>query len=270
MLRERIENKWDAVLHPGDVSYADGNEVQWDNYMRMVEPVAATVPYMTTPGNHELWWNFTAYKARFVMPVDQSESHDLMYYSFDLPAQRIHFIGFNTETWYDLADIDKGQLDWLKQDLSSALSRGARWIIAYAHRPVYCANGDDLQCGILTDTLQSALDSLFVDQHVDLVLTAHMHNMQRTWPTTLGVPVQFDYDSPTAPVYVVNGAAGNREGQSRHWKDPLPPWLAWKSEEYGYSHLTISPNALTFQFIADATGEVIDQFIITKQPESLS
>jgi acid phosphatase type 7 len=53
------------VWHAGDVSYADDSflhpdcvfkfcyEDTFDKYMNMVQPVASTVPYMTTPGNHE-------------------------------------------------------------------------------------------------------------------------------------------------------------------------------------------------------------------------
>ena len=53
------------VWHAGDVSYADVSflhlgcvfkfcyEDTFDQYMTMIQPVASTVPYMTTPGNHE-------------------------------------------------------------------------------------------------------------------------------------------------------------------------------------------------------------------------
>ena len=40
----------------------------WDVFMRKVEPIASRVPYQVTPGNHEFWFNFSAYNHRFVMP----------------------------------------------------------------------------------------------------------------------------------------------------------------------------------------------------------
>ena len=33
----------------------------WDVFMRKIEPIASRVPYMVSPGNHEVWFNFTAY-----------------------------------------------------------------------------------------------------------------------------------------------------------------------------------------------------------------
>jgi len=47
---------------------------------------------------------------------------------------------------------------------------------------------------------------------VDVVFTAHKPNYERLWPLSQGgVPVH-SYNNPGAPVYIVNGAGGNREG----------------------------------------------------------
>lgn len=43
---------WSAIL--ASVSYADGYQPLWDSFMRKMESVAAFVPYMSTPGNHEV------------------------------------------------------------------------------------------------------------------------------------------------------------------------------------------------------------------------
>lgn len=39
-----------ALLHAGDISYADGIQRRWDQYMRKVEPIGAYLPYMVVPG----------------------------------------------------------------------------------------------------------------------------------------------------------------------------------------------------------------------------
>jgi hypothetical protein len=95
----------DLVLHNGDISYADGDMGHWDVFLRKIERVAARVPYMVTPGNHEVWFNFTAYKKRFAMPVvgghHADGTEDAMYWSVDVGGAGgagggVHLVGLNT------------------------------------------------------------------------------------------------------------------------------------------------------------------------------
>ena len=36
-----------SIMHVGDLSYADSDEPRWDSWQNLVQPVAATIPYMT-------------------------------------------------------------------------------------------------------------------------------------------------------------------------------------------------------------------------------
>ena len=75
----------DMVLHAGDISYANGYQATWDGYFRKMEMIMAYVPYMVRAtsgaacrrvitvlqaavGNHEIPYNFTAYRHRFRNP----------------------------------------------------------------------------------------------------------------------------------------------------------------------------------------------------------
>ena len=64
-----------------------------------------------------------------------------------------------------------------------------------------------------------------------------------------------------APVYVVNGAGGNREGNE------LPKgaaWSAWRSQEVGFGYIVVAgPHSLTYNFVA-ANGTTLHNFEITK------
>ncbi len=64
-----------------------------------------------------------------------------------------------------------------------------------------------------------------------------------------------------APVYVVNGAGGNREGNDLpHGQD----WTAFRSAEVGFGLISISgPSSLTYDFVA-ANGTSLWSFTITK------
>lgn len=53
--KEVRANAFDLILHVGDFAYDfhDDNGRVGDAFMKLIEPVAAYVPYQTCPGNHE-------------------------------------------------------------------------------------------------------------------------------------------------------------------------------------------------------------------------
>lgn len=52
---EAQRSKFDVIIHVGDFAYDMHEEDSrvGDQFMRQIQPLAATVPYMTCPGNHE-------------------------------------------------------------------------------------------------------------------------------------------------------------------------------------------------------------------------
>jgi phosphodiesterase/alkaline phosphatase D-like protein len=61
--------KLDFIFHTGDISYADGYQHRWDEYMRKIQPFSAQTAYMVCPGNHEIGvvalLNLTGYHHRY-------------------------------------------------------------------------------------------------------------------------------------------------------------------------------------------------------------
>ena len=65
--RYAAEGRYDVALHSGDLAYnmwAEGGH-KADAFLRMLEPVAANLPYHACPGNHEALNDFHHYRARF-------------------------------------------------------------------------------------------------------------------------------------------------------------------------------------------------------------
>lgn len=245
-LKEDVaEDKYDMILHVGDFAY-DMNEEEGrvgDRFMNMIEPIAARVPYMTCPGNHESAYNFTHYSHRFTMPGEESN----LYYSFDVGP--IHFVSISTEVYYFTQyglKLISNQYEWLKKDLAKANSAANRksrpWIILFGHRPMYCSNSNDIDCS-LEYTRKGllglyGLEPLLKEFGVDLVIWAHEHSYERTWPlydnrVYNGSYLQ-PYVNPRAPVHIITGSAGCREGTDPFEK-PALPWSAYRSSEYGYT-----------------------------------
>ena len=51
-----------------NITSGDELELLWDLFGRQIESVAATTPYITGVGNHEAWYNWSSFAARYPMP----------------------------------------------------------------------------------------------------------------------------------------------------------------------------------------------------------
>eukprot|EP00326_Haptolina_ericina_P011307 CAMPEP_0181218922 /NCGR_PEP_ID=MMETSP1096-20121128/27968_1 /TAXON_ID=156174 ORGANISM="Chrysochromulina ericina, Strain CCMP281" /NCGR_SAMPLE_ID=MMETSP1096 /ASSEMBLY_ACC=CAM_ASM_000453 /LENGTH=227 /DNA_ID=CAMNT_0023311203 /DNA_START=33 /DNA_END=716 /DNA_ORIENTATION=- len=227
---------------------------------------------MTSPGNHEFWFNFTAYKLRFAMP-DEGR-HDGMYWSIDIANSSVHLAAIDTESPLDLAWIDQRQREWLEADLAVVSARRATegvggWTIVGGHRPLYCTNhgGQDVPHG--NGVLRAAIEGSLLRHGTDLVLQAHEHGYERSYPTRNGQPSQTNYSMPTAPVYIVNGAGGNREANElppgdQPWSPAPQEGFTPQTSRISYGRLTIAGQRLRYEQVDSVSGETIDAFTINK------
>merc|ERR1719158_2549428 len=101
-----------------------------------------------------------------------------------------------------------------------------------AHRPMYCSNQDGDDCTKDDSNMRKglpvlgmrffALETLFQEHGVDLAFWAHEHSYERTWPVMDGKVLNgtsspgAPYTNPRAPVHIVAGAAGCREGHDEY------------------------------------------------------
>ena len=83
VIADNANQAFDMVMHVGDLSYAgtdtnipflnitnkDECEWIWDLWGQQIEPLAAHMPYMTGVGNHEKFYNWTAFTHRYHMPT---------------------------------------------------------------------------------------------------------------------------------------------------------------------------------------------------------
>lgn len=259
MTRLIEEGKLDAVIHSGDISYADGYMPHFDNFMNKVQPIAARVPYQVTAGNHEFGYNFTAYKSRFFMPgqIDAGGSGDGMFYSWEYGA--IHFDALNTESPIDTGLFTPYQKKWAEADMATIDRSVTPWTVSHFHRPLYCANKAD--CG--KHLMKMGLEDVLMDNKVDLVLVGHVHSYERTKPV-------YDYTvTEGAPVYIMQGASGNREGNTGSYRpiDEMEDYMASAHTDIGYGILTQSADGknLKWNFHASAgDNEILDSVTLTK------
>jgi len=243
--------------------------------LREMEPIIANTPYMTTVGNHEIGvigaLNLSiGYIERFMMPGTHGISTDLsnMYYSFNYG--NVHFVAIDTENIFDTAEMTSEHIVWLESDLSAVNRKEQPWIVVYGHRPLYCSNSDgkgnlDIDCGFMGTYLRNQIEVILNKYQVDLVLTAHKHNYERMWAIKPGspnpIPIK-SYVNPGAPVYILNGAGGNREGvDTTHLEnsDLSAQYVA----QWGVMIFTpYNSSTMDIQFIASDTRQLLDHITL--------
>ena len=191
------------------------------------------------------------------------------FYSFDY--KNVHFLAMSTgKSAFIPYAPGSAQYEFINDDLSKAANNtNVDWIIVYGYRPLYTSPTIHPSTEILRETYAP----LFEKYGVDLVMTSHNHNYQRSYPLVYNVvhsrePIIKDvnasyYSMPGVPIYVVVGTAGNNlydfRGQA--------PFMVTQFRETGFLHVNITKaeqNVLIGTFHNVGTGNYDDRFIIVK------
>jgi predicted MPP superfamily phosphohydrolase len=159
-----------------------------------------------------------------------------LYYTFKAPKEDVRF--FVLETTY----MDPEEMKWVEDELKKS---GEKWKIVYFHHPLYSSaktHGSALQ-------LRKALEPLFVQYNVSLVLSGHDHTYERIKPQN-GIQ------------YFVEGSSGQlRPGDLRKGS----PLTAFGNDtDQTFMLMEVDGDNLTFNAI-DVKGAVIDSGVITRR-----
>jgi hypothetical protein len=240
----------DLFLHTGDLNYiSDIDRALFSPYR---ETMASTCLYPSR-GNHDVrlpWGDL------FFVPGQEFGGDPVTFYTFDWAAA--HFI---------VADTNKSLLPenehiaWLTEALENASSGGQNWVILLFHAPPFNAGSHSSA----SRRIREALVPLFDRFEVDLVLSGHDHNYQRTFPIRDGV-VHDAWQSPTfieprGTTYVVSGGGGQILYARRN--DLFSPFTNVFIESFHLVDIEIFPNELKLRALGPG-GEELDAFTIRK------
>jgi hypothetical protein len=178
----------DVWLMLGDNAYTGGTDGQYQAAVFDMYPgfLRRTVLWPTF-GNHEAPSASSAtqsgtYYDIFTLPTAGEAggiaSGTEAYYSFDYG--NVHFVCLNSE------DVDRSpggaMLTWLEQDLATT---SADWVVAYFHHPPHSHgshNSDNpSDSGGRMTEMRENVAPILEDHGVDLVLTGHSHNYERSF-----------------------------------------------------------------------------------------
>eukprot|EP00747_Dinoflagellata_sp_TGD_P180773 gnl/TRDRNA2_/TRDRNA2_33810_c0_seq1.p1 gnl/TRDRNA2_/TRDRNA2_33810_c0~~gnl/TRDRNA2_/TRDRNA2_33810_c0_seq1.p1 ORF type:complete len:368 (+),score=35.78 gnl/TRDRNA2_/TRDRNA2_33810_c0_seq1:78-1106(+) len=276
------------VMHVGDLGYAEGREDIWNEWLRLIEPVAQTVPWDVIPGNHELLPGDSHYEcgvpmlARFETPSAQAAfsglhtgkgcdsfnavEGDPFWYAVNVGHARL--VTYSTDSNYSKGSK---QYEWLRRELSMANrpeKRAVRpWLLLFGHKPMYCASTYAGEIGTrerggsagegTEGSLTAELEDLFVKNKVDVSFYGHIHSYNRMFPVkNNGAAVangsSHVYRDPEMPVHMMVGMAG-----APHLGTPYekPIWSAYSEIAFGWLKATFAnSSALHLEFIANGDG----------------
>eukprot|EP00038_Savillea_parva_P028381 m.64710 g.64710 ORF g.64710 m.64710 type:complete len:590 (+) comp8242_c0_seq1:66-1835(+) len=275
----------DFVLQQGDISYAgvdagfaplnftsdDEVEAIWDLYGRQIENISSTIPWMTGVGNHEQWYNFSSFRARYLMPQSNGTNGNF-WYSFQYG--NVHICSASSE--HDYAP-GSPQHAWIDSDLHAARNNpSVDWIFFSLHRPFLSSDKSEYNAHCPGAPMLTAIEPLLLAYGVDVTLTGHQHAYERVHPTVNGSVVSFPspdgvYQAPTAPLHLMIGSSGAM--QEEEWIKPAPVWSAKHFSNtfgqplinsYGYGRVNVY-NATHMQFsFVPVEGDLSDVFWIVK------
>jgi hypothetical protein len=218
-------------------------------------------PWVTAVGNHENepGAGFEAYEHRF--DSDEVIESESFWYSRNLPG--VHMVFMSTEHEYTSGSA---QYTWLQTDLQAANTPEAReerpFIIVIGHKPMYSSNdyhGSEIE-------LRDALESLYVEHGVNLVIAGHDHFYERTWPVNAEEVSDKGSDDVFgqghAPIHLVIGIAGRSAYEEL--EEPQPEWSAYReNNSYGWTRLVYDDNTRQLTFTHHRIdGTIGDSFIL--------
>lgn len=257
-------------LQAGDIAYSGTGESWsfefiWDIFGRQTESWASIIPYMLGVGNHEKYFNFTAFNTRYQMPSDTSGGYANFWMSFD--HSFAHWTFMSTE--HDYAP-GSPQYNWLVQDFEKAVKnrKNVPWIFLVGHRPMFSSDLDGWGAHRPGAYFQSIIEPLLVKYGVDVYWSGHQHCYERTWPMINGTSVTYSnnrvYRNPGRPSYIVQGTAGAFIGEE--WVEPRPSWIVLREQMYGYGRLSLfNATHMHYEYLTTNSWELRDDFWIIKQ-----
>lgn len=228
------------IAHVGDVSYRGSILDRWEDVW--LEPykslLDAGVRFEVALGNHELTEGQSEETVRWVESRLEQLGYSNTYRV--VPYGPVDFFFLDTATPMVTGDRSGEQLAWLDQVLEEST---AAWKIAVMHHAPYSSSakrGSNLE-------LRAAVEPLFIEHGVQLVLTGHDHTYERTVPQS-GV------------TYVVTGAGAKLSDVGRS------EFTAAAAKVLQFMIADVDGDRLHLQAI-DKTGTVFDQVTLNTSGE---
>jgi hypothetical protein len=255
----------ELVIGLGDNSYRDKADCWFEKIAPLDDKMKITI------GNHddETSSLLQQYMSHFNLTKQ--------FYSFDY--QNVHFTVISTELLMNDSEAIE-QYEFVNADLASAASDpNIDWLVVYYHKDAYTSpyttspNGERVRTSSIASAiaLRDAYHPLFEKYDVDLVLQAHNHNYERSYPikynnANSSAPIITDthtnnYSNPEGQIFVTVGTGG----ADSHYFLTKESYMVTQYKGHGFLSIDVIDNGQTFNATFYSNNEGIkDQFSIRK------
>jgi predicted phosphodiesterase len=251
----------ELVLGLGDFSY----EETADCWFKIIAPLDDKMKI--TIGNHDV--ETTSLLNQYMSHFNLTKQ----FYSFNY--QNIHFTVLSTELLRNDGEA-KEQYEFVNNDLASVASDpNIDWIVVYYHKEAYISPYADSPnkewSRAASIAFRDTYHPLFEKYGVDLVLQAHNHNYERSYPikynnANSSLPIVTDanannYSNPEGQIFVTVGTAGQRS----YFFLAKEPYMVTQYTGFGFLNIDVIDNGQTFNATYYSNdGSIKDQFSIKK------
>jgi len=242
--------EFDAVVHTGDLAYDNGTKDELKERFLDVYSNKIKTKFYPSIGNHDNRTDSAGpYLDLFALPTDQLNEEDKeRYYSADIG--NVHLVSLDTNDSLErISQANKTDMaDWLRRDLRRVADN--KVIIVFFHHPPFNAGLHDPEIKV-----RQKLVPIFDKFGVDLVLSGHDHNYQRTCPM-LYSQTKFTCRSDGVP-YIITGGGG----KSLYDLDAnLPEYIEFTKLSSHFLKIDVLPWSITMSVISD-NGDLIETVI---------
>ena len=162
----------DFVMEVND-NHAD-NLVMWDDFTNISDTIGHYAPIYAVVGNHDTGAKTGSLKLEYFFDAFVQYAEPSLYFSFDYAGVHIAFL--TTEEYGNEGVIVGDQLTWLENDLEST-NREMKFVVQ--HRPLVPVVHIDDSYYDLEPAEREALQTLYEQQNVSLLITGHDHMFNR-------------------------------------------------------------------------------------------
>ncbi len=240
------------ILILGDLSY----QKTADCWLKITSPIVSRMKIVFGEHDHRPSVLLNQYKNHFNLSQE--------YYSFTY--QNVHFIALATEIPFDTNSL---QHNFIMNDLDAASKNpDIKWIVVFSYRPQY--SSPTKHPGNVD--LRDLYHPLFQKYHVDIVLQAHNHNYQRTYPIIYNQKIPSNpkitdndskyYEDPNGQIYVTVGTGGAK----LYGFSGKAEYIVTQYGGFGFLDISITNNGrnLTGTFYSTTEKSIKDSFTLLK------